>query len=340
LVINGEQGSAKSTLCKMGRALIDPNVAPLRRPPRDERDLAIAAGNGWVVGYDNLSGIQPHLSDALCSLATGGGFATRELYSDDEEKLFCAMRPVLINGIEDVVTRPDLLDRALTLTLPTIPDDRRREEDELWQEFERRRPRILGALLTAVSAALRNKPSVRLTSKPRMADFASWAVAAESALGWPAGGFLAAYLANRDGSNAVALESSVVAQPVLTVVEKQTDGIWHGTVKELLAELDKVVDEATRKGREWPTSSRKLGGELRRLAPVLRRAGIDVTFHDRTRTGVPVTLERSSKTSSPSTPCSPGSSGAPPVGVRGEHDVLVSPARSPSTDSEVIEWTG
>ncbi len=46
LAVNGEQGSAKSTFCKMGRALIDPNVAPLRRPPCDDRDLMIAATNG------------------------------------------------------------------------------------------------------------------------------------------------------------------------------------------------------------------------------------------------------------------------------------------------------
>ncbi len=78
LAVNGEQGSAKSPLCKIGRALIDPNLAPLRRPPREDRDLLIAATNGWIVGFDNLSGIAPALSDALCLLATGGGFGIRE----------------------------------------------------------------------------------------------------------------------------------------------------------------------------------------------------------------------------------------------------------------------
>src|SRR5262249_17771499 len=147
LAVNGEQGTAKTTLCRMGRGLLDPNEAPLRRPPRDARDLMIAAGNGWVVGYDNLSGIRPDLSDALCCLATGGGFGTRQLYTDDEEKLFCAMRPILLNGIEDIATRPDLLDRALTLTLLPITDEHRRDEDGLWRRYEKRRPRVLGALL-------------------------------------------------------------------------------------------------------------------------------------------------------------------------------------------------
>jgi hypothetical protein len=178
LAVNGEQGSAKSTLCRMARALLDPNVSPLRRPPRDDRDLMIAASNGWVVGYDNLSGIRPELSDTLCCLATGGGFGTRELYTDDDEKLFAAMRPVLVNGIEDLATRADLLDRALTLTLPAIPDEKRRDEGGLWRQYEEVRPRVLGALLDAVSAALRDLPDTRLTSKPRMADFALWVTAA------------------------------------------------------------------------------------------------------------------------------------------------------------------
>ena len=69
----------------MVRALIDPNTAPLRAAPRDGRDLIIAATNGWVIALDNLSTVPDWLSDAICRLATGGGFATRELYSDGEE---------------------------------------------------------------------------------------------------------------------------------------------------------------------------------------------------------------------------------------------------------------
>lgn len=337
LAVNGEQGSAKSTLCKMARALIDPNVAPLRRPPGDERDLAIAAGNGWLVAYDNLSGVPPWLSDALCTLATGGGFGTRELYSDDDEKLFYAMRPILVNGIEEVATRPDLLDRSIILTLPTIPDEERQDEEELWRRFDELRSRILGALLSAVSAAMRNRPAVRLASKPRMADFALWVVAAEPALGWPAGSFLATYTANREGANAVALESSVVVPPILALVERE--GTWHGTVKALLAELNKVADEQTRAERDWPKSPQGLGGKLRRLAPALRRAGVNVVFHERTKTGVPVTLEQTGKTSSPSTPSSSGDPAHAGPGEEGELDEHGSPACSGPDDSEMVEWT-
>ena len=113
LSVNGEQGSAKSTLCRILRALVDPNVAALRSAPRNERDLVIASTNGHIVALENLSRIPDWLSDALCRLATGGGFGTRELFSDGEEKLFSGQRPVILNGITETATRSDLLDRAI-----------------------------------------------------------------------------------------------------------------------------------------------------------------------------------------------------------------------------------
>jgi hypothetical protein len=298
LVVNGEPGAAKSTLCKFARALIDPSRAPLRRPPRDERDLAIAAGNSWVVGYDNLSGIPPYLSDGLCSLATGGGFSTRELYTDADEWIFDGTRPVLLNGIEDLATRSDLLDRSLTLTLPTIPDERRRDEEGLLQDFEAVRPRVLGALLDAVSAALRNRAGVRLREKPRMADFACWVVAAEPSLGWPDGAFIDAYLGNRNAANELALESSPAAAMVLAFMAHHE--LWEGTLAELLAALDKMADDKTKKLRDWPTKPRALSGQLRRVAPNLRAAGLTVTFGPHRRTGSPVRLEQACKRRSPS----------------------------------------
>src|SRR5262245_55335126 len=85
LAISGEQGSAKTVLSKLLKALIDPNVAPVRALSREERELMIAANNGYLLAFDNLSGLPLWLSDALCRLASGGSFAVRRLYTDDEE---------------------------------------------------------------------------------------------------------------------------------------------------------------------------------------------------------------------------------------------------------------
>ena len=111
-----------------------------------------------MLAFDNVSGLPGWISDTLCRLATGGGFAVRQLYTDQDEVLFDATRPVILNGIEDIVTRPDLADRALFLTLEPIPEERRRPEAELWAAFEAERPRILGVLLDAVVEGLKRLP--------------------------------------------------------------------------------------------------------------------------------------------------------------------------------------
>jgi hypothetical protein len=215
LVVSGEQGSAKTALSKFLRALIDPNVAAVRALPREERELMIAANNGHLLAFDNLSGLPPWLSDAFCRLASGGSFAVRQLYTDAEEVLFKAVRPILLNGIEDVIGRPDLADRAILLTLGPIREEQRRSETELWREFELARPTILGALLDAVVRGLKAIGSVKLEQLPRMADFALWATACETVL-WPAGTFSRAYTANRTA----AIERIIDADPIAASVRE------------------------------------------------------------------------------------------------------------------------
>jgi hypothetical protein len=271
LAIHGEHGSAKSTAARVLRELVDPNLAGLRSEPKEPRDLMIAANNGWIVNLDNLSRLPGWLSDALCRLATGGGFGTRQLYEDDREAIFEAQRPVILNGIPEVATNGDLLDRTIVLHLPVIDETARKLEEKFWREFQTARPRILGALLTVVSSALANLAKTRLARLPRMADFALWVTAAESALGWTSGSFMNAYGANRDSAIDLALEAS----PVAALVQKLTLP-WTGTATELLTDLEALADEKTLRLKTWPRDGSSLSRKLRRLAPALRAIHIDM----------------------------------------------------------------
>lgn len=275
LVLSGEQGSAKSTFSAILRALLDPNTAPLRALPREDRDLFIAASNGHVLAFDNVSGLPAWISDTLCRLATGGGFAVRQLYTDQDEVLFDAARPVILNGIEDIVTRPDLADRAVFLTLEPIPEERRRPEAELWATFEAERARILGILLDAVVEGLKRLPNTRLPKLPRMADFALWASACETAL-WPEGTFWAAYCGNRDEAVEGVIDADPVAAAVRAVMTERTE--WTGTASDLLGALGEAAGERIAKSKTWPDSPRALSGRLRRAATFLRKIGIEIGF--------------------------------------------------------------
>jgi hypothetical protein len=275
IVLSGEQGSAKSTFSAILRALLDPNTAPLRALPREDRDLFIAASNGHVLAFDNVSGLPAWISDTLCRLATGGGFAVRQLYSDQDEVLFDAARPVILNGIEDIVTRPDLADRAVFLTLEPIPEDRRRPEQELWAAFEAERPRILGVLLDAVAKGLAMLTHTKLERLPRMADFALWATACETAP-WPAGTFWSAYCGNRDEAVEGVIDADPIAAAVRAIIAARTE--WTGTASDLLGALAEVAGERVAKSKTWPDSPRALAGRLRRAATFLRKIGIDIGF--------------------------------------------------------------
>lgn len=293
LAVHGEQGSGKTTACRMIRRLIDPHEAELRGPPDDDRTLFVSARHTWVLGYDNLSTIPRWLSDALCCIVSGGAYTTRKLYTDDGEALFKAQRPILLNGIEEVATRPDLLERCLVLSLPAIPEDQRRPEDELWREYEAMRPRLLGTLLDALACALRGLSSVPSLRWPRMADFAKWATAAESAMGLPPGGFLAAYTANIRAASDLPLEASPIVAPLRALLSKQPPRLdgqgpsWTGTATALLGELRQCAQHDEPKQADWPRNGQALSGQLKRLMPYLRRAGITVgssRASDRTRT--------------------------------------------------------
>ena len=274
IVLSGEQGSAKSTFSRVLRSLVDPNSAPLRALPREDRELFIAARNGHVLCFDNVSGLRHWLSDTFCRLATGGGFAVRQLYTDDDEILFEATRPVILNGIEDFVTRPDLADRSILLSLTPIPEDKRRTEKELWTEFSEAHPRILGSLLDAVSVGLRRLPDTELDMLPRMADFALWSTACEGTF-WEDGTFMQAYAGNRDEAIDSVIESDAVASAVRSLIESK--GEWSGTATDLLEELSDEVSDMVRRAKSWPASPRALSNRLTRAASFLRKVGIDVS---------------------------------------------------------------
>jgi phage/plasmid primase-like uncharacterized protein len=199
LKVYGEHGATKSTLTRLLRALTDPHKSEARQLPRENRDLFIAANNAWVQSYDNVSSIPEWMSNALCVISTGGGFATRSLYTDEDEQLFEAQRPTILNGIENFVTKHDLADRTILMELPFVPKQQRRREKEFWADFEAKRPGILGALLDVVVHGLKTLPDVAEEDWPRMADFAHWITACEGAL-WEAGTFRKAYAAKSQES--------------------------------------------------------------------------------------------------------------------------------------------
>jgi hypothetical protein len=270
LSIAGEHGSSKSSATKGFQRLVDPRGGALRSAPKGDRDLAIAARNSWIASFDNLSRIPPDLADGLCRLSTGSAFSTRMLYTDGEESIFAARRPVILNSIVDVTNRPDLSDRTVTVQLLRIGEAQRIEEGTFWAAFDEARARILGALLTTLSGALARWDTTKPERLPRMADFYRLILAAEPDMPWKPGQFAAAWSQMEESAVENVLQSTPLTSVLMPILEAR--GKWKAPAAELLRELN----AARHTGAEpdgWPQTPQGLVGALRRLVPTMEKVG-------------------------------------------------------------------
>lgn len=301
VIFTSEQGTGKSTAARVMRRLVDPNKTDFRSAPREERDLVIAATNAWLCSYDNISVVPDWLSDALCRISTGGGFSTRTLYENSEETIFAAKRPILLNGIGEIANNGDILDRAVLIKLKPISKDERKTEAEFWGAFEKDHVAIFSGLLDAVVTALNNIDITKLAKYPRMADFAQWSAAAESAFGFKKNAFINAFEANQNAGNYIALEGSAFAE----VIQKyaKTNGNFSGNLQGFLDALKPFTTDEQSKSKTYPKTARGVRGKLERINPNLRAIGINIEFGERTEKGQIVTLER--KGFQPSEPSEP-----------------------------------
>jgi hypothetical protein len=277
LLVQGEQGSAKTFLLKIIRALLDPSSLATLAPPDNLREFIQQAAHHRTLYLDNLSYLPDWLSDALCRLCTGEGFSKRELYTDDDDIVYSFRGLGGMSSISAVATKSDLLDRSLILRLEPIPESKRREEAELWGLFQGNRPYLLGAMFDALSKAMHLYPSIKLAGLPRLADFARWGYAIALALGHEGAEFLEAYGVNVASQNDAALVDSPLAQALLAFVHQGC--IWTGTATQLLSTLESRAEalSITTRSKSWPKSPSALSRRLGELIPNLRRVGILVT---------------------------------------------------------------
>lgn len=276
LVVFGAQGSAKSTLSKMLRKVIDPSAIEVASMPETHKELVQTLAHHAFLFFDNVSYISESTSDILCKAVTGSGFPKRELYSDDEDIIYNFKRCIGINGINLVSTRPDLLERSLLLGLERIDPRDRKQEKEMAESFSKDLPLILGGVFDALVKALHIKQTVILTNTPRMADFAVWGCAIAEALGFSQKEFLAAYRHNIDQQTEVSLNENIVAAAVVSfMADKET---WKGTASELLQLLRQFVasDGFDVFEKYWPRASNVLMRRLNELSVNLKAVGISV----------------------------------------------------------------
>lgn len=278
--LTGEAGTGKSMNTRLIRKFIDPAVQKdLLKKEINMKEMPLASTSQYLLAFDNLSGISKEGSDLLCIVSTGGVMTQRKLYSDNNEIIVDLKKVVILNGIDEISKRQDLVSRTIFIETPRLKAEQKKTENDIWTEFNKDYPYILGSIVNAVSAGLKNKGKDK-SSYARMIDFGRFIADCSEALDWEDGYWQTIYADNQT----TGIEQSINSDPfALAVVEMMDnlaiDGLttWKGTSSDLLNKFAKILpSEDTIYNRAWPKYN-QVKGRLRRIAPLLATKNIEWT---------------------------------------------------------------
>lgn len=264
---HGAQGGGKTTLCKMIKKLLDPSSLDILLAPKDKQELIRLITRHHIPLFDNMSRLDSEMSDILCMACTGGSIARRVLFTDDDDYIYSFRRCCGLNGINLLITKPDLLDRTMLLQLDRIPPENRKEESQLWHDFEEAKPGILGGMFDVLAKALSIYPRVKLECLPRMADFATWGYAIAEGLKTGNGEkFLTAYKANVRRQNQEVLQNNSLCLAIKLLMKDKEE--WEGTVKKAFTTLYEIA-EPSKTDHSFPADPKNLRKHLERIQTTL-----------------------------------------------------------------------
>jgi hypothetical protein len=277
LIVNGEAGTGKSTFTKMIRELVDPNSEPILMHPKEDV-VPVIANSNYVVSLDNLSGIRKSFSDLLCTIATGTSHITRKHYTNKEMSVISMKRPVILNGIEDIASRDDLVRRSVILELLRIEDGSISDDAEVMSNFRKDVPAIFGALCTGLMTALKNIDTVQINNITSMSRFCRWSGASMPAFSWTADMFMENYHDNLKRSYIAVLDTSPFTAAIVKMFESKPDTDWDGTPTELKEHLENSLhtDEYAIRSKYWVKSAKGVMNTMRRSRIALDKVGITV----------------------------------------------------------------
>lgn len=268
--VRGGEGSGKTSLIKDIRSLSDPNKVPTRAAPGSTRDLYVSAANNHALFFENMSQISDALSDGLCRIATGSGYAERELYTNTGETARAFKRPIMFEGIPFLLAQPDLIDRSVHYDIPPIGNHR--SESAYTESFTEASPKLLGALLDLFSAALSYLKTVTVTQDVRMKDYARLGCAIHAVLG-DKRDFSELFAKHQADTRLKALEASPAILALIDYIKAK--GFFEGVCSQLLKDL-RFHENVSGSTAAWPRTGKGMSNLIARHHKTLEGLGIGV----------------------------------------------------------------
>lgn len=281
-MFRGPPGSAKTTGCRVLKAVIDPSYADRGSPyPKNEGDWFVMTRHHAVVFLDNLAFLSHEQQDELCRVVTGMTIEKRKLYTDADVVGATIHAVIVINAIDLGGLQSDFLDRSFIWDIRRISDEERKPESQLMRDFEQDLPYIRGACFRILAAArllVDNVPPSGL----RLADFARWAAACHAARGLSPDQFHTALAEKIALQKDETLTQSALPRPLESFFS--TRNTWEGSAEDLLDALTTHAYPDGRVPKAWPRNPATLGRELSRIEHLLPLIGLTVSRPQRTGT--------------------------------------------------------
>ena len=272
----GEKGSAKSTLQKKIKTLIDPSSLDLLSIYNDKAQFIQQLSHNYLCFYDNVRHEPKWLSDEVCRAITGGAFSKRGLYTDDEDIPYKYKRILSFSGINLIFTQEDALDRSIKVELERIRDENNIPDTRIIDEIKQQIPKLLGYIFDILSKALEIKDSVNLKRLPRMADFAEWGEAIARAMGYKPLEFLDTYFENIGQQNFEIVESNPFAYAISKLIDYDVNS-WISSPKVFVSHLREFADNNDIDRSKFPKSPQSISRQLNKIKSNLREGlGIEV----------------------------------------------------------------
>lgn len=273
LILNGNQGSSKSTVSRIIKKIIDPSTVDIYSFPTNKEDLVLHLNSAYLVIYDNLGRIKPEFNDILCQVATGGKFLKRKLFTDSDLVTFSLKKGLVLNGINLATDQPDLLDRSIVLNLKTINSKDRKTEMDIFDEIDEIIPYILHDIFEIVSNAKKIYEDIELKELPRMADAVKWSCSIAEAMGVGADEYMRIYNSNQKNINIEVLSSNLVGTIIIDFMDIRDS--WIGPVSDLWEILNgKAFINGVSKDKSWAKTPSQLSRNLNMLKTNLEKIGI------------------------------------------------------------------
>ena len=197
-IISAPKGTGKSTFSALIRDIIDPSLIKHSVMPNSIDELKNHLANNPVVVFDNTRPLSDTESDIFCASTTETFMTKRTLYTTSDETILKLKNIILINGIDVVPKKSDLLERSLLFELKTISPSERLTEKAFWESFEKTKPFIIGAIFDTLAKAMQIKKSLVLTNTHRMGDAYTDMIAISLALGINEAEFIKIFNENKE----------------------------------------------------------------------------------------------------------------------------------------------